>query len=75
MAECVVGRLVQLGDGGKVDSAYDVTDKELVIGRCVRGCRMGFPPGDDGIRIPRTLSPYPIARCLPNIDDGRATKK
>ena len=34
-ATAVVGRLVQLGDGGKVDSAYNIADKELVIGRCV----------------------------------------
>jgi|AntAceMinimDraft_5_1070358.scaffolds.fasta_scaffold50146_1 hypothetical protein len=35
MAECVVGRLVQLGDGGDADRAYDIAAKEVVIGRCV----------------------------------------
>jgi|TARA_B110000971_G_scaffold119535_1_gene122357 hypothetical protein len=29
----VVGKLMQLGDGGDVDRTYDVAEKELVIGR------------------------------------------
>eukprot|EP00740_Mantoniella_antarctica_P012224 CAMPEP_0181390218 /NCGR_PEP_ID=MMETSP1106-20121128/25360_1 /TAXON_ID=81844 /ORGANISM="Mantoniella antarctica, Strain SL-175" /LENGTH=115 /DNA_ID=CAMNT_0023511099 /DNA_START=86 /DNA_END=429 /DNA_ORIENTATION=- len=37
MAECVVGRLVQLGDGGDADRAYDIAAKEVVIGR-QNGC-------------------------------------
>ena len=42
MAECVVGRLVQLGEEGKVDSTFDIAGKELVIGRCVCGAAASF---------------------------------
>jgi hypothetical protein len=34
-AESIVGRLVQLDAGGADDRAFDISGKEVIIGRCV----------------------------------------
>ena len=77
----VVGRLVQLGVSGEVDSAFDVADKELTIGRQV-GCDVHLKyaaisrrhatlavQSGGSVRAPvPTTRPLPTKKTSPSLD-------